>query len=191
MANYVRSPELLSRSDSRLLVVDVQERLVPHMSESDQLIKNCRKLIEGAGILNVPVAATEQYPKGLGNTVPELIDLLPDRPEKVRFSCAETLEWAGSVLSNDEETTRDKVVVVGIESHVCVLQTVMDLLAGGYRVFVPADAVTSRTRFDWEVALRRMSDAGATICTTESVLFEWCEVAGSPEFKQISKLVVG
>lgn len=191
MPEYVRSPELLSRSNSRLLIVDVQERLISHISESTQLVNNCRRLIEGAGILDVPVDATEQYPKGLGGTVAELIDLLPNRPEKLRFSCAEVLEWADCVRSDGTESTRDKIVVAGIETHVCVLQTVMDLLAAGFRVFVPADAVSSRSRFDWEIALRRMSDAGATITTTESVLFEWCEVAGTPEFKQISRLVVG
>ncbi|MDA1013064.1 MAG: hydrolase [Planctomycetota bacterium] len=190
--DYIRSPELLSRVHSRLLIVDVQQRLIDHIHESTLVVRNCRRLIEGAGILEVPVAATEQYPTGLGTTVPELARLLGDCPEKLRFSCAEVLAWnLANVISDSVESTRNQVVVAGIESHVCVQQTVLDFLSAGFRVFVPADAVSSRNKFDWEIALRRMSDSGATITTTESVLFEWCEVAGTPEFKQISKLVVG
>ena len=183
---YLRSSELLSRHASRLLIVDVQEKLTPAIPDVERMISNCRRLIEGAKILGVPAFATEQYPKGLGATVPELASLLTDRPAKVRFSCAECLNWGFAAEQSDD---RHQVVVAGIEAHVCVLQTVLDLLAHGYRVFVPADAVASRNDFDWDVALQRMSSCGATITTTESVLFEWCEVAGTVEFKQISQLV--
>lgn len=181
-----RSPELMWRSRSRLLIVDVQEKLIPHIPVADALIANCVKLVEGAELLGVPVSATEQYPQGLGATVSELANVLADRPEKLRFSCAEVLEWGTAAERQDG---RDQVVVAGIESHVCVLQTVLDLIALGYSVFVPADAVGSRKKTDWRFALQRMSDCGATIATTESVLFEWAEVAGTPEFKEISRLV--
>jgi len=187
-AEYVRSNELLSRGDSKLLIVGVQEKLLDHVPVRDQLLANCRKLIQGAGILDVPVHATEQYPKGLGTTVPALADLLGGIPEKVRFSCAEVLDWGGAALQEDD---RGKVVVAGMETHVCIQQTVLDLMSQGFRVFVPADAVASRNKIDWKFALRRLSDSGATITTTESILFEWCETAGTGEFKQISSLVTG
>jgi len=183
-----RSIDLLSRNDSRLLVVDVQEKLVPHIPVGDSLVANCKKLILGAKILDVPVSATEQYPQGLGPTVAELADLLPTISEKLEFSCAPCLGWNSPAEQADG---RFKVVVCGIESHVCVQQTVLDLIGQGFRVYVPADAVASRNKFDWEVALKRMEASGATITTTEAVLFEWCEVAGTREFKEISKLVTG
>ncbi len=185
-APFPRSNELLSRTDSKLLVVDVQEKLLPHILAADTMIENCRRLIQGAQILGVPVEATEQYPKGLGGTTPRLAELLNDIPEKLRFSCADVLNWGGAAEQTDD---RHKVVVCGIEAHVCVQQTVLDLIAHGFQVYVPADAIASRHKIDWKIALDRMSNSGATVTTTESILFEWCEAAGSPEFKQISKLV--
>ncbi len=185
-APYVRSPELLSRGRCRLLIVDVQEKLIPLIPVADQLITNCRKLLEGAAALGIPASGTEQYPKGLGNMVPELAERLGKMPEKVRFSCAEALDWGPA---GGDPDAKDQIVVAGIEAHVCVLQTVLDLLAAGYRVFVPADAVASRKKLDWKIALGRMADSGAVLTTTESVLFECCEAAGSPEFKTISRLV--
>lgn len=185
---FLRSNELLSRHDSRLLIVDVQEKLLPHIPVVEQLIGNCRRLILGAGILDVPVYATEQYSKGLGPTDPKLAELLGEIPDKLRFSCAEVLAWGPAAAQDDD---RDKVVVAGIEAHICVQQTVLDLISQGFHVYVPADAVASQRKFDWKIALKRMSDSGAVITTAESVLFEWSEVAGTPEFKQISKLVTG
>ena len=185
---FIRSHEMLSRHDSRLLVVDVQEKLLPHISVAEQVIENCRRMILGAGILGVPVYGTEQYPKGLGPTTPRLTELLGEMPEKLRFSCAEVLNWG---MAGDLEEDRHKVVVVGIEAHVCVQQTVLDLLSHGFQVYLPADGVASRHKFDWKIALERMATSGATVTTCESVLFEWAEVAGTAEFKQISKLVTG
>jgi nicotinamidase-related amidase len=182
----MRSHELLSRSASRLLIVDVQEKLVPLISNADRMLTNCRRLIDGAKILGVPVFATEQYPKGLGHTVPEIRTTLEAVPEKLLFSCAEILNWGTAAEQTDD---RFQVVVAGIESHVCVLQTVLDLLAQGYQIYVPADAVGSRGELDRTIALDRMASSGATITTTESVLFEWCERSGTPEFKQISQLI--
>lgn len=181
---YFRSGELLSRDDSRLLLVDVQERFVPVISGIDKLIANCRHLLQAAQILGVPVSATEQYPRGLGKTVPQLSELVGDPIEKLRFSSAECLDW---VTAGPDD--RPKVVVIGIETHVCIQQTVLDLLAAGFSVYIPADAVSSRTEFDRNIALTRMRDSGATITSTEAIVFEWCETAAAPEFKQISDLV--
>jgi len=185
-ASYQRSPELLARGESRLLIVDVQEKLIPKIFSLDRMIANCRTLIQGAKILGVPVAATEQYPKGLGGTTLRLAELLDGAMPKLRFSCAEVLDWG---MAAEQADNRFQVVVAGMEAHVCVLQTVFDLVGSGFQVFVVADAVSSRTEFDWKIALDRMASGGATIVTTESVLFEWCEVSGTPEFKQISQLI--
>ena len=181
-----RSPELLSRDDTQLGLIDMQEKLLAAMSESDTVVKNCGKLLQAARLFEVPVTATEQYPKGLGSTVKELADQLPATPvEKLRFSAIE----AFPDLNNPESPGRSRLVLCGIETHVCILQTALDLLACGYRVYVAADAVTSRNQLDWEIGLQRLSDSGVVITTTESVLFEWCEKAGSDQFKALSKIV--
>lgn len=183
-----RHPDLLSASQSRLLVVDVQEKLLAVMPERELLIARCDRLLTVAGALDVPVFATEQYPKGLGSTAAPLREKLGEIPEKLRFSCAECLAWPTAA---EDDFGRDQVVVCGMETHVCVLQTVFDLLASGYRVFVVVDAVRSRFAEDREIALRRMESAGATLVTSESVLFEWCEEAGTEEFKEVSRLLKG
>lgn len=193
-SNYVRSPELLSAASSRLLIVDMQEKLLRLMDGHEQLTANCVTLVQGARILDVPVDATEQYRKGLGPTTPALAELFGELPDKIRFSCAEVLDWAaggtGSAGGSGEDVpSRHQVVVAGIEAHVCVLQTAFDLLAAGFEVYVVADAVLSRHLIDYRTALRRLSDAGTRIVTTEMVLFEWCEVSGTEQFKQISQLV--
>ncbi len=180
-----RSPELMARHDSALLVVDVQTRLLEAMAPPATLLWNIRRLIEGAQALGVPVAATEQYPQGLGATTDTLRKLLPEIPAKRMFSCRE----CGRIFEHFRDQGIFKLLVVGIETHVCVQQTVIDMLAEGFRVYVAVDAVASRHPIDFETALRRMDSAGATLTTTEAALFEWCEVAGTPEFKQISKLV--
>lgn len=185
-SEYIRSNELLSRSDSRLLIVDVQEKLMPAIPVAGQLIRNCRRLIQGAKILGVPVSSTEQYPQGLGGTVAELASELDKPADKVRFSCAECLNWG---VAAEQPGDRFKLVLAGIEAHVCVLQTALDFLAQGFRVYIPADAVASRHKLDWKTALARLADSGAILTTTESVLFEWCEAAGTAEFKQISRLI--
>ena len=182
----MRSPELLGRGTSRLVIVDMQERLLNAMQEGTQVIAKCEKLIRAAQILDVPVDATEQYPKGLGPTVPKLRELLAAPIEKLRFSCAESLPWIDDASAREE---RDQIVVAGIETHVCVLQTALDLIGCGFRVIIPADAVTSRKPIDRDFGLKRLADQGVTVTTTEAILFEWCEVAGTPEFKQISQLV--
>ncbi|QDU42392.1 Isochorismatase family protein [Symmachiella dynata] len=183
---YLRSNELLSHAQCRLLVVDVQEKLIPAIPVADRLIFECSRLIRAARLFEIPVHATEQYPKGLGGTVPELAQLLDSPADKLRFSCGEVLNWGAAA---DQTDGRYKVLVIGMEAHVCVLQTVLDLLAGGYQVYVAADAVASRKKMDWQIALRRMEASGAVILTAESAMFEWCEASGSETFRQISKLI--
>jgi nicotinamidase-related amidase len=180
-----RSPELMSRDQTALLVVDVQERLLPAIRDHTRVVWNCRRLIDGAGILGIPVAGTEQYPRGLGVTVAPLAERLGELPSKVRFSSAA----CPGIFTEWESRGIDKVLVCGIEAHVCVQQTVLDLLAHGWRVYVAVDAVGSRFEVDLTTALKRMDSAGATLTTTEATLFEWCEEAGTPEFKRISRLV--
>ncbi|GIW96255.1 MAG: hydrolase [Pirellulaceae bacterium] len=180
-----RSPELLSREESALLVVDVQEKLLPLIPGSSRLVWNIARLIDAAKLLGVPCAATEQYPKGLGGTHPELAARLPERPAKQRFSCC----GCGGIPDRWAERGLTKIVVAGIETHVCVLQTVLDLLSEGFRVYVVADAVAARHPLDHDIALRRMDSQGAILTTCESVMFEWCETSAAPEFKQISPLI--
>jgi nicotinamidase-related amidase len=180
-----RSPLLMSRDDTALLVVDVQEKLLPHISGHECLLWNIRRLIDGAHILGMPILATEQYPKGLGPTVPELGECLTDIPSKLHFSCG----GCPQIFDGLPERGIHKLLVCGIEAHVCVQQTVLDLISHGFHMYVAADSVGSRAANDCEVALRRMDSAGATLTTTEAALFEWCEVAGTPEFKKLSALV--
>lgn len=175
----------MSRTDTALLVVDIQEKLVGAVAGGVEVIWNARRLIDGARILGLPVGATEQYPKGLGPTVPDLAERLGKVPSKVSFSCMA----CGSIFEDWRSRGVHKLLVCGMETHVCVQQTVLDLLADGWRVYVAVDAVGSRFDIDYQTALRRMDSAGATLTTTEAALFEWCQVAGTPEFKQISRLV--
>ncbi len=175
----------MSRHDTALLVVDVQEKLLPLIPGQARMVWNVRRLIDGAKLLGLPVLATEQYPKGLGHTPPELAQRLGTIPEKLTFSCGECGELFAGLAGRGVH----RVLVCGIETHVCVQQTVFDLLAAGLRVYVAADAVAARGQIDHDTALRRMDSAGATLTTTEAALFEWCQTAAAPEFKEISKLV--
>lgn len=175
----------MTRDDSALLVVDVQGKLITMIPDHQRIIWNIRRLIDGAKALGVPVAATEQYPKGLGPTTPELADRLGVIPEKMTFSCS----GCPQVFQDFRDRGVYKILAVGIEGHVCVQQTVLDLLSNGFHVYLAVDAIGSRFDIDFQTALRRMDSAGATLTTTEAALFEWCEVAGTPEFKQISALV--
>lgn len=175
----------MSRGDTGLLVVDMQEKLLQLIPGHERITWNCRRLIDGAKILGIPVAATEQYPQGLGSTTAVLAQRLGPLPAKLAFSCGE----CGSIFEQWQQQGIFKILVCGIEAHVCVQQTVLDLLGEAYRVFIAVDAIGARHAIDLETAIGRMDSAGATITTTEAALFEWCEVAGTPEFKQISALV--
>jgi isochorismatase family protein len=188
MSESVRSPELLHRASSRLLIVDVQEKLAATLPEAtrDRLLKSCRFLADGAKLLGVPTSITEQYPQGLGPTVAALQEYSSDRPAKKRFSCVECLGWQAAA---EDTSNRFQIVVAGMETHVCVLQTVLDLLASGYQVYVVADSVASRREIDQQIALERMTGSGAILTTAEGVLFEWAETAEAAEFKQLSSLI--
>lgn len=183
-----RSPDLLCAAESLLLVVDMQERLLPRIDNTALVQKQCEKLLRAAEIFDVPACLTEQYPGGLGSTIPELVAAAPprERPEKIRFSGALATGWPRAAERDDART---QVVIGGIETHICVLQTALDLLSWGYRVHVAADAVGSQRTSDHEPALRRLRDAGVTITTTESVLFEWCEEAGTERFRRMRELL--
>jgi nicotinamidase-related amidase len=183
--SLLRSPELMHASDTGLLVVDVQTRLLPLITGHERLVWNIRRLLDGAKILHVAMAGTEQYPQGLGPTTPELAERLGSLPSKTAFSCGE----CGDIFTRWRDLGIWKILVCGMETHVCVSQTVHDLLGEGFRVYIAADAVGARGLIDHEIALRRMDSSGATLTTTEAALFEWCGRAGTPEFKQISQLV--
>ncbi len=174
---------LMDRERCALLVIDVQERLLPHVDSWQQLLENTLWLARLARRLAVPVMASEQYPKGLGHTHADLLASLPGDAigEKLHFSCV-----AAGCLADLEGVEREQLVLCGIESHVCVLQTVIELLEGGREVFVVADAVSSRRVADRELALVRMGDHGAQIVSREMVAFEWLRQAGGDEFRAIS-----
>jgi nicotinamidase-related amidase len=178
----------LDRANALLLVVDVQERLVTAMPQGPlaDLVKNARVLIRAARRLDIPVVATEQYPKGLGPTVASLRELLPADPmTKLEFSCGASKEIARHILA----AGRKQVIVAGMEAHVCVFQTVRDLLRGGFSVFIAEDAVLSRTEANRSVGLRLCEKAGAVLTSTETILFDLLGVAGTPEFKELTALI--
>jgi nicotinamidase-related amidase len=169
------------------LVIDIQERLYPHMERKEDLLKNSLVLITGLQFLNIPIIFTEQYPKGLGETLEQIKQALNDSKviEKIAFSCCD--EPAFSEIL--EQSLRHTVIICGIEAHVCVLQTVLDLVSMDFLPVVVSDCVSSRNRNDKEVALERMRSEGAMITTTESILFELTRKAGTIEFKSISRLI--
>lgn len=185
--NQGRLEMRINREDSFGLVIDIQGKLFPHMSDKEALIKKCILLIEGLNVLEVPLVITEQYPKGLGVTVEEISSRLPEVPviEKMAFSCCDEPALQQETVLQNHHT----VIVCGIESHVCVMQTVVDLLSAGYMVVVVEDCISSRNQEDKRVALERMRDEGAVITTCESILFELARVSGTEEFKAISRLV--
>lgn len=178
---------MLKRENTALLVIDVQEKLMPVIHEQALIFENVNKLIRGAEILDLEIIITEQYPKGLGNTCKE-IQLPTENPiviEKMCFSC----------MLNDEVNEQLKltnvkdVIICGVEAHICVLKTALDALEAGYRVHVVSDAVSSRTPQNKQLAIDRMSQAGAFIVSVEMILFMLLDTAGTDEFKAISKLI--
>jgi nicotinamidase-related amidase len=177
----------LARSRTALVVVDVQEAFRPAVGDFDQVARNAAILVEGANVLGVPVLVTEQYPKGLGSTVPEVAGRLEGITpiEKLCFSAAESDAFNRAL----EESGRDQVLLCGIESHVCVSQTADDLLERGLEVHVAQDAVASRTEDNRRVGLHKMERGGAVITSVETALFELLGAAGTPEFKAVQKLV--
>lgn len=177
--------ERLTAKHGALLVVDLQEKLVDKILERDRVIANALRLVRGAQALDIPVHATEQYPQGLGPSIAGVIELIPERGAKTTFHCCAVHQFLEQLYGRQVR----HVTLCGIEAHVCVAQTALELMNLGFRVQVVADAVGSRHRTDWEFALRRLERAGAVVSTTEAVLFEWTECSDRPEFKTISNLI--
>jgi nicotinamidase-related amidase len=170
-----------------MLLIDMQERLLPAMSEREAATESCAILLTAARQVGVPIVISEQYPKGLGRTLPRLADLAQANEilEKVEFSCFANPGLRARLTGTD----RAQTVIVGIEAHVCVLQTALEMAADGRKVFVVADAVTSRKVESKAIALQRMAAAGVEVVTTEMVLFEWLRSAQAPEFRTVSRLI--
>jgi nicotinamidase-related amidase len=175
------------RGDTVAVVVDVQERLFPHIYQHGQLEHNIRTLIQGLTILDIPIVVTQQYTKGLGETIPSVKELIPDIGviEKMSFSCCGSDDFLRTLYG----LGRDNVLLLGIETHVCVMQTALDLLENGYIPIIAEDCVSSRRANDKHIAIERMRAEDAIITTSESLLFELCMVSGTEEFKKISQLV--
>ena len=178
---------LMSAHSSCLLVIDVQERLAPVMTDPRRVIRNCGLLMRAARRLGVPTLLSEQYPKGLGPTVPDLRELMPEGGSlaKLHFAASADPEIAARLA----ETERQQMVLAGIELHVCVQQSALELKASGREVFVVRDACASRRAEDERLAEERLRQAGVGVVSVEMVLFEWLRIAGRAEFKELSALI--
>ncbi len=174
---------LIRPEESILVVIDMQERLVPAMLAPARTLRNAALLIETAQELDIPVLLTEQYPAGLGATVPEIARVAGESRifEKMHFSCMEDPEFSGAI----QQYGRKQIVLTGMEAHICVVQTAASLLEAGYEVFVACDATASRSGESEQACLQRLSAAGVGIVTTEMVVFEWLGKAGTPAFKKL------
>jgi nicotinamidase-related amidase len=183
-------PMTLDRGRTALVVIDVQERLFPAMDTDhrEEVMRNIKVLIAAARRLNLGTLVTEQYPKGLGHTLQELKDALPagaQPVEKVAFSCL----GADAFRSRLVATGARQLLLAGIEAHVCVLMSALDLLAEGYGVHIVADAVTSRTQANWRLAMAQLRQAGAVITTTETALFQLLRKADTDDFRELARLI--
>ncbi|MEW6054369.1 MAG: hydrolase [Nitrospirota bacterium] len=178
---------LLDRDNSALLIIDIQERLAAVMKAKEPVVQNCIHLIELAKMLGIPVIVTEQYPKGLGQTVEEIRSSLAEyRPvEKMTFSCCDEPAFLDAIRKLNRKT----LIVTGMETHICVLQTSLGLILNGFNVHLVKDAVCSRAKENWKTACGFMRDAGAAITCTEAVLFQVLKIAGTEEFKSVAKRI--
>jgi nicotinamidase-related amidase len=180
-------PKRITRHKAGLVIVDIQDRLLPLISKREHLVQNAVRLVKGAAILRLPVFVTEQYRKGVGTTATEIASAISDFApmEKKAFSCFGAPGFAEALRARGVHD----VILCGIEAHVCVLQTCFDLLENGFHPFVVADAISSRTAENHRLGIERMRDAGGIIVSTEMILFELVERAGTDEFKQVLSLV--
>ncbi|MBP1927163.1 nicotinamidase-related amidase [Sedimentibacter acidaminivorans] len=176
----------LHREEAILLIIDIQEKLMPAINKGEKIISNNGILIETAKNMDIPILVTEQYPKGLGKTVEELDEKLESA---VKFSKMVFSSCSNEVLDHIQSIKRKKVIITGAEAHVCVFQTVRDLLKQGYYVFVAEDAVGSRTRENYDNAIALMREMGAVITNTETIVFDLLKESGTPEFKTLMKLI--
>jgi nicotinamidase-related amidase len=181
---------LIDAAKSSLLIVDVQERLLPAMANAEAVVKRSSILLRAAKALETPITVSEQYPKGLGHTVDALHELVGNAPvfEKLNFSCWRDISLRARLIGL-HDTGRPQVIIAGIEAHVCVAQTAIDLAQSGFGVFVVADAVSSRAESSVSLALNRMAQCGVEVVNTEMAVFELLGKAGTPEFKELSALV--
>lgn len=182
---------LLARDKSQLLIIDVQEKLLDAISGKDRVVERCVRLVRAARTLGVPITLSEQYPQGLGPTVEPIRAAIANAGfvvDKVEFSCMRSAPLRER-LHELRRQGRPQVVIAGIEAHVCVLQTTIDLEGQGFEAFVVADAVGSRAKANRERAMTRLAKEGADIVDSEMVLFEWLERAGTPEFKELHALI--
>ena len=177
----------IHKEHTAALLIDIQEKLFPHMDRKEELLRNCTTLIKGLKVLDIPLLVTEQYPKGLGNTIKEIATLVKAEPllEKIAFSCCDE----PSVMQNTAMLNHRNIIICGIEAHVCVQQTVTDLQESGYTPVVVEDCISSRSPNDKRIAVERMRAEGAVITSCESILFELSRFAGTEQFKAISRLV--
>ena len=177
----------IDRDNAIGVVIDIQEKLLPHMFEKDEVVQNTKILIQGLKQLDIPVMVTEQYRKGLGETVDEIAKQIEEFPhyEKITFSCCDDPKFTEHL----ELSTKRSVIIAGIESHVCVLQTAIDLKQRGFHPYVVTNCTSSRKPEDKQTALIRMQQEGIFLTTYEAILFELARRAGTDEFKAISRLV--
>jgi nicotinamidase-related amidase len=177
----------LKAESSVLVVVDIQDKLLAKIPTAETLVRNTAFLLDVAAALQVPVRATEQYPKGLGPTHAAILSRLPQPPvAKTAFSCC----GASTFLEELEMLRRPNIVLVGMETHVCIAQTALDLVQAGLHVFLPVDTLAARYGIDHDAALRRLELAGAVPTSAEAVAFEWIADAAHPQFKAFSRLVI-
>ncbi|WP_032137534.1 isochorismatase family protein [Kingella negevensis] len=177
---------MLSTENTLVLVVDIQERLLPALHQGSEFVAECRRMITGANILGLPLVITEQYPKGLGTTVPDIALITKDVPvfAKTQFSA-----WTEEVQAIVCKKQPENVILIGCEIHICMLQTVLDMRAARLNVFVPQECATSRTAENKVNGLQQIQAAGATVSNIESLLFMLLKDAKHPHFKEISKLI--
>lgn len=188
-AEIARRP--LMPEQCALIVIDIQEKLLPPIFQKDQMVRNAQLLIRGAGILKIPALITTQYTKGLGRTVPEISSLLPESEpiDKQLFSCFGSDVFCA--LLKRLPGNRNTVLLCGMESHICVAQTALAALREGYVVHVASDAVSSRTKWNWKIGLERMRAAGAVISSTEMMIYELMKSSGAPAFKELLPYLKG
>jgi nicotinamidase-related amidase len=188
-ADVARRP--LEAERCALLVVDIQEKLLPPIFQKEQLVRNAKLLIRAAGVLKIPAIVSTQYAKGLGGTVPEIASLLPESGaiDKNLFSCFGSEVFC--TLLKRLPGNRNTLLLCGMESHICVTQTALAALREGYIVHVASDAVSSRTEWNWKIGLERMRAAGAVISSTEMMIYELMRSSGSPAFKEMLPYLKG
>ena len=184
--DFKKNPSILLPERSALLIIDIQERILKVIRKNEKLVENVLKLIKGAKILNIPIYFTEQYPQGLGHTLGSIHNEINSSAfQKISFSC----RGADNLFMTLKDNSLNQIIVAGVESHVCVQQTVLDLLENSFQVNLVTNAVSSRTKGDYKTSLRRMEKEGAILSTVESVLFELLHKSGTNTFKSISKII--